>query len=199
MTERSGTGWFAGRRRSMAIAGVTALAAVFTLTITATRATFSSQTASTSSWAAGSVTLGDDDSGSAMFTVSDIYPGRSESRCLRVSYTGNLPADVKLYIRPGDLGGNGLAAALKFTIEQGTGGSFADCSAFTPDSAGTLVNDEPLAITAANRSTVATGIGNWSPTGAQSKTYRFTYALADDSSVQGRTASVRFTWTASSS
>ena len=49
---------------------------------------------------AGSVSLFDNDSGSAMFSPSNLKPGDSYSSCIQVSYTGTLPALVKLYGPP---------------------------------------------------------------------------------------------------
>src|SRR4051812_21852639 len=58
----------------------------------------------------GSVVLSDDDGGSAIFTsMTAPYPGDSETRCVTVTYTGTLAAQVRLR---GSVGGTGLASYL---------------------------------------------------------------------------------------
>jgi predicted ribosomally synthesized peptide with SipW-like signal peptide len=50
------------------------------------------------SFESGSVTIGDDDSGSAMFSLTGMKPGDpAVSRCLDVTYTGTLDAQVRMY------------------------------------------------------------------------------------------------------
>src|SRR4051794_36335387 len=57
----------------------------------------STTTNSGNSFASGTVTLSDNDSGGAMYSVSNRKPGDSVTQCIRVDYTGTLDADVKLY------------------------------------------------------------------------------------------------------
>ena len=49
------------------------------------------------SWSAGTVSLSDDDSTTAMFAASGLAPGSTGSRCIEVTYGGSLAAVVKLY------------------------------------------------------------------------------------------------------
>ena len=66
---------------------------------------------------AGTVALSDNDAGSAQFNITGAKPGDSWTRCIRVLYTGSLPADLKLY----ELGGGGpLSPYLTLKLEQGT-------------------------------------------------------------------------------
>ena len=48
-------------------------------------------------FAAGTVALADNDAGSAMWSVTNRIPGDTVTTCIRLSYTGTLAADVKLY------------------------------------------------------------------------------------------------------
>ena len=66
--------------------------------------TFSAFSASTSntgnSFAAGTVTIGDNDSNptaAPMFNLSEQGPNTPVERCIKVTYGGSLPADVRLY------------------------------------------------------------------------------------------------------
>src|SRR5262249_50032563 len=52
---------------------------------------------SNNSFAAGSVTIGDNDANSALYSVTNAKPGTSVTSCIKVSYTGTLPADVHIY------------------------------------------------------------------------------------------------------
>ena len=65
--------------------------------------------------AASTVTLSDDDSGSAMFNLANLAPGDTASRCARVTYGGGGPADVTLR---GATAGSGLAEHLDLTVEE---------------------------------------------------------------------------------
>jgi hypothetical protein len=91
-----------GRRRRPGLVGALAIAVgVLGSGICvwqSTSAVFSSTTANAgNSWTAGSVTLTDDDSGSALFSASGLVPGSSGSNCITVSYSGNVATTVRLY------------------------------------------------------------------------------------------------------
>jgi Camelysin metallo-endopeptidase len=80
----------------------------------------------------GTIAISDNDAGSAMFNITNAKPGDSWNRCIKVLYTGSLPADVKLY----ELGGGGpLSPYLKLKLEQGSQpeATFPSCAGFTPD------------------------------------------------------------------
>ena len=135
-------------------------------------------------FSAGTVTLHDDDSGVAMFSVAGLQPGDVGEKCIAVTYGGSLDAAVRLFVAPGDVTGTGLVGYLQLKVEQGTGGSSASCT---------------LAAFAAASTDAATGVGTFDPTTAgQSAVYRFSYSVADDNAAQGLTCQVAFTWEASS-
>jgi predicted ribosomally synthesized peptide with SipW-like signal peptide len=90
---------------------------------------------------AGTVTLADNDGGAALYSIADAKPGdTSGPQCIRVSYTGSLPADVKLYT-PSTIGSLGPHVNLK--IEAGTQPtpSFPSCTGFNAE---TTLFDAPL-------------------------------------------------------
>ena len=91
---------------------------------------------------AGTVAISDNDGGAAMFNVRGARPNDSWTRCIKVTYTGSLPADVKLYTR--DVIGP-LAEYLNLQIIQGQQANpvFPGCTGFTADATGTLF-DGPI-------------------------------------------------------
>ena len=153
----------------------------------------------------GSVVIDDDDAGAAMFAMPNMAPGASEERCIMVSYTGTLPATVRLYgTTPGT--GPGLAPYLELTVTRGTGGSFGTCAGFTPDPVD-HVGAGPGVIFDGTLDgwpdTYGTGLVDPSAapeqwTTGESHTYRFEVglspALADEA--QGLTAGQTFVWEA---
>lgn len=83
--------------------------------------------------ATGTVTLADNDGGTALYSIANAKPGdTSGPQCIRVSYTGSLDADVKLYTPStiGDLGPN-----VNLKIEAGTQAtpSFPSCTGFVAE------------------------------------------------------------------
>ena len=138
---------------------------------------------------AGTVSLSDDDSSSAMFDVSGMVPGDEEARCITLSYTGDVAADIKMY----GAGASALDAYLDTTIEVGTGGSFADCSGFT---ASDTIYSGTLAGFLGGHTGWGDGVDVWSPAGAEDRTLRVSVTLVDDNGAQGLSATPTFTWEA---
>ncbi|GIJ06298.1 hypothetical protein Sya03_56500 [Spirilliplanes yamanashiensis] len=189
---------------------------------------FTTQSANpTSTWAAGSVTLGDDDSGQALFTTgvpgtgqvsaAALKPGQSRVNCVKVDYTGTAPAAVRLFVttRSGTngTGGTGILPTTHISVEEGTAGAFG-CAGFagattTWDSAthpngATVCSGAGCFSDVINSfpSTYATGLpsalATW--TNGTSRVYRITMRLdiATPETAEGATASVGFTWEAQS-
>jgi hypothetical protein len=164
----------------------------------ASHAAFSATTTNpTNNWSAGAVALSDDDSNSAMFTVTAMKPGSTGTHCIAVTSSGTLPAAVKLYATNASTT-NALASSIDLTITQGTGGSFSSCTGFTPLGSNSSVYSGTLAAFESSATNFSNGAGVWAPTGSGSEThtYAFTYTLDANtpSSAQGGTASVSFTW-----
>ena len=191
-TVRDRRGW---ERVATVVAVVGALLLVTILVMASTRAAFFDTTDSAgNALAAGDVVLSDDDSGSAMFSVSNMAPGDSAVRCIAVQYDGSIvPADVVLYIGSGDLTGSGLATYLDMTVELGSGGGFADCTGFS----GSTSYSGTLSGFASAHSDFGSGAGGWTAvTTGDDRTYRVTLTLQDDNDAQALNADVTFTWEA---
>ncbi len=86
-------------------------------------------------FAAGTVQVSDDDSGTAMFNLTGAKPGTIIQKCLKVTYGGSLSAQVRLF---SDSTIGALGPYLNLTITPGSGGSFGDCVGFAPDAGGAL-------------------------------------------------------------
>lgn len=153
-------------------------------------------------FAAGTVVLADDDSGTALFSLSNLKPGSSGSRCIAVTSTGSLPSTVKLYATDAATT-KGLATYVSWTITQGNGGTFASCSGFTALSSGSSVYSGTLAGFTGSATTYATGAGSWAPTGnaSDTRTFQVAYALSSTTpdTAQGGTATFGLTWEAQNS
>ncbi|WP_189168902.1 TasA family protein [Pilimelia anulata] len=169
-----------------------------------TQAAFSATTGNQdNAFGAGRVTLTDNDSGSAMFTVPDLAPGDTGNACIEVTYGGNLAADVKLYTSnysetDGAADTVTLDNHLSMRIEQGSGSSCASPGTYSDlagGSPGTLIDTIRTA-----RTNYANGYAAWSPTGSSSETrpYRFTYTLsaATPNTAQGDGLEIDFNWEA---
>jgi hypothetical protein len=79
----------------------------------------------------GTVAISDNDSGVALYNVTNAKPGDATSKCIRVSYTGSLASSVKLYVSSGIT--NGTDYNLK--VERGSGTTnFSTCAGFTASS-----------------------------------------------------------------
>jgi hypothetical protein len=152
----------------------------------------------------GSVTLSDNDGGSAMFSVLNAEPGDKWSRCIKVSYNGSLPADVHLYLKDST---GPVGDYLSMTMRQGSQASstFPGCTGFTPDGSagGTGIvyagpATSPVAGTFENGLTlVPFGQTSWTP--ATSQVYQFSMTLdaAAPDTVQGSsTGSMTVVWEA---
>jgi len=158
-----------------------------------------SQESANYSLASDSVSLHDDDSGTAMFNATNLKPGSSGARCIVVSAPGSLSSSVRLYARDYRTT-NGLGESLNLVIDEGTGGHIENsdpgsCEGFMLDGRsfrGTLAEF------GANKTSFATGVSAWAPTGSSmvSKTYRFSFTLdpATPNEVQAGRATVGLTW-----
>lgn len=167
--------------------------------VVGTLSAFSSTTTNTdNSFAAGTVTLADNDSGAVLYSVSNQKPGVNTVKCIKLTYSGSLGADVKLYT-PSSV--NASAQYINLTIEKGTSDTavFPDCGTFTAES--TIFNGT-LSSFAAARNSYANGIAAFpgaQTAWAQNDTlvYRFTLSVQDDNAAQGASSGLHtFTWEA---
>lgn len=155
---------------------------------------FSTTTANSgNSLGAGTVVLSDNDSGSALFSLSNMKPGDTSTKCLKVDYTGSLSSTVKLY---GTTGGTGLASYVTLQVRRGSfpGAPPASnaCTGFT--SSATVYNGNLSAFPTTYGA--GTDEGTW--TNGTSNVYEITMTLQDDNAAQGLTATQTFTWEARS-
>jgi hypothetical protein len=176
-------------------AGLLAVALVGTLVLRTSSALFSSTTNSPSnSWATGSVSISDDDSGTAMFTTAGnglLTGGQSLVNCIKVDYTGTSTAGVGVKFYGSAAGA--LAPYLDVTVERGTGVGYGDCTGFT----GTSIYSGTLADLNTNVGSYANGVGSWTPaSSADSRVYRITVTVQQNSLAQAKTATGTFTWEA---
>lgn len=194
-------------RRTATIVSLIAIpAAVAVSGLVVSQASYSAYSATTvnptSNWASGTVALTDDDANTAAFTVSNIKPGATGSRCIVVSSSGSLASTVKLY-GTGATTTKGLASAMNLTVTQGTGGSFGSCTGYTPLASGSSVYSGTLDNFGSTATGYSTGVGSWAPTGTatESRTYQISYSLNANAadSTQNGTAAIGFTWEAQNS
>ena len=165
---------------------------------------FSSTTSNSSNtYAAGTVYLADDDAGSAMYTVTNQKPGDVVTRCIRVTYTGTLAADVKLYTTSTI---NALGGYVDLKVERGSMSgttTFPNCTGYSADS--TIFNNT-LSNFAATATGYSSGLSAYPAAQTQwnngdSLVYRFTLTLQDNNSANGGSSALTtgahsFTWEA---
>jgi len=124
--------------------------------------TFSAFSSSTENpgnqFAAGSVAISDNDLGTALYNVSGQKPGDSKTSCIKVTYTGTLASNVKLYLP--DSVNSQIAEYTDLDITSGTGDA-SNCSDFASDAANSSVFDGELGDFAATYDTYATGLADF--------------------------------------
>jgi hypothetical protein len=152
-------------------------------------------------FSAGTVSLTDNDAGSALLTLANARPGAPVTNCLQVTYTGSLTAGVRLYAAFA----GPLAPHVRITVTRGAIATptFGSCTGFTADAAnhrglgaGVLFSG-PLST---YPTTFATGLVDptaaWATNGKVS--YRFTAEIIDTNAAQGLSCTATFTWEARS-
>jgi predicted ribosomally synthesized peptide with SipW-like signal peptide len=180
--------------------------------IVAGLATWSAFSATTSnpgnSFAAGTVTITDNDSGTAMFSLSGMKPNDADTGCITVTYTGSLASTVRLY---GTTTGTGLDQYLNLKVTRGSFSSppaFDSCTGFTADAtdyiaagAGVIYNGtlQGYADSYAAGLVDPTSGSPESWTTSEAHVYKFEVTLQNDNAAQGLNATQTFTWEAQSS
>jgi predicted ribosomally synthesized peptide with SipW-like signal peptide len=189
------------RARKLALSAVVLAAAAAVIGVGTYSAFSSTTTNSGNNISTGTVVLGSNDSGSAMYTVTNQKPGDTFQKCIKVSYTGSLSSTVKLYTSStiGTLG-----QYIDLQIRTGSGSpTFPGCTGFTPDASdlysGTLANFGTTYSSYANGLLDAGPGGNTSWINGDSVVYRFTLTLqggAPDTAQGLSVGSHAFTWEA---
>lgn len=153
----------------------------------------------TNNWTSGTVALADNDANTALFTATNLKPGATDTKCVNVTSSGSLASTVKLY-GTSYATTNALADVIALKVEEGTGATNAACAGFT---AGSTLYDGTVKDFAGAKTSFATGVSSWAPTGtaSETKSYRVTYTLSATApnTAQGGTASLGFTWEAQNS
>ncbi|MDF9279078.1 hypothetical protein P4U43_14915 [Arthrobacter sp. EH-1B-1] len=123
-------------------------------------------------WSTGTVMLTDDDAGRAAFTAEGIVPGDSGEKCIVVTSGSNVAGEVRAYTQNLSPSAAGLENHIIFDVEQGTGGSFNDCTGFapTPDTQ----PGAPISALAQMNNNYLNGGSAWTTTGnpGESQVYR---------------------------
>ena len=167
---------------------------------------FSATTANdNNSFAAGTVAIGDNDAGAFMYQVTNQKPTVNTDRCIKVTYTGSLDSDVRLYSTTSiPLAGQGQYINLTITPGTIAAPTFPSCTGFTADSSGDIYNGT-LAGFATTYNSFATGLTDYPGiTGAATKwitndnvVYRVRVSVQNSNAAQGAAvAAHNFTWEA---
>jgi hypothetical protein len=136
--------------------------------------------------------LTDDSAGTAMFADEQgLVPGVPEERCIRVTLSGDVPAD-RVVLYAAEVRG-ALAQYLEVTVEEGGGGGvFGDCSAFIPS---VVLFQGDLAGLAAGHGSYESGLVAWRPAASgESRSFRFTVVVRDVPEAEALTAGFGLTW-----
>jgi hypothetical protein len=150
---------------------------------------------------AGTVEIADNDGGTALYSMANAAPADTTTRCIQVTYSGSLPADVALYTADTI---DTLGAEVTLDIDAGTQDPFAaDCTGFTADATTGALYDGSLADFATTHSSYATGLSDYpgdTPTPWETSdavVYRVSATLDADATLEGATTDTHaFTWEA---
>jgi hypothetical protein len=206
------------RRTVLPVAVPVGLVLSLAVTWGSTHAAFSASTGNAgNSWQTGSVVLADSDSEAALFstaTDSGLKPGSTRSRCIRIDYTGSLPADIRMHAATPPTGATSLDQYLVMSVERGADVAAgtavaADCTGFTPTATPTFVYNTAQANggsadqsrTLAHLKATHRDFGSGLLVGAGTSpdthlTLRITYAVKDDNGAQNTQSHATFTWEA---
>jgi len=180
------------------------VAIVAAVTGTGTYAAFSGTTANPSNaFAAGTVTISDNDAAGSLLSLSNATPGNSSTGCIKITYSGSLNGNVHLY---GSSTGS-LPSYLTLTVTRGTDSSpsFASCGNFTADSTNYIGSGAGVIYSgnlSAFPSTYGGGVvdptsgspATWSTSDAHS--YKFVVTVQNNAAAQGLSSTASFTWEA---
>ncbi len=184
-----------------------ALLAIGALAGLGTWAAFSATTASSAnSFAAGSVALADNDSDTAMLSLSNAVPGNSDTGCITISYTGSLSSSVRLY---GTTSGTGLDQYLDLTVTRGSfSGSppaFDSCATFAADATDYIGSGAGVMYSGTLQGFADSyAAGHVDPTSGSPETwasgeshvYKLQLTVQNNSLAQGKNATETFSWEA---
>ncbi len=161
-------------RVAAALATPLAIVAAAGLVVQASNAAFSTTTRNSgNNWSTGQVAVSDDDAGSARFQVTDMLPGQSDEKCIKVTANASVPGVVKGYTINPVYSASQVEDHVYITVEAGTGGGFGSCTGFELQA--TVVPRLSLK-TIMGVNSYAQGFGGWAVTGdvpgGESRTYK---------------------------
>jgi hypothetical protein len=182
------------------VAVVTGLAA----TAASSFAAFSSLVGNSgNSIAFGTVSLSDNDASGATLSLSSAKPGDSDTGCIKITYTGSLAANVRLYASTS----GALAPYVNLVVTRGTDSSpsFRSCTNFTADATNYIGSGAGVIYSGALTSfptSFASGLvdpssgspATWNANDTHS--YKLTLTLQDDNNDQGLSGSATISWEA---
>jgi hypothetical protein len=120
--------------------------------------------------------------------LTGLKPGSTATKCITVTYSGNLASSVKLY---GASYTGTLGTYLNLSIDQGTGATNAACASYS--NTGSIYSGTLAGFVGAS-SNFGNGIGTFTPSATATASYRFTYTVQDTNSAMNLTSTVGFTW-----
>ncbi|ASN40015.1 hypothetical protein CGQ24_14015 [Arthrobacter sp. 7749] len=191
------------RLRKVAMFGAAPLAILIagTMVWQGSQAAFTASTRNAgNAWSTGNVVLTDDDLGAAAFTVENIVPGQTGQKCIVVTSGSNVPGVVKAYTQ-NLISAKGLEDRIFFDLEQGTGGSFNDCTGFT--SVANNVPEMSLSALAGVNRDFSTGGSPWTTAGTpgETRSYRGTWRFdtsgmsqSEINALQGARVGIDLVW-----
>ncbi|HWJ50497.1 MAG TPA: hypothetical protein VNR42_05720 [Solirubrobacteraceae bacterium] len=159
------------------------------------------------SFSVGTVNLSSNSPSSAVLSLAGAEPGDFSTGCIRISYTGTLPAELKLY---GTGAGSGLNQYLMLVVTRGSFSgtpSSGSCTGFTADTTNYIAQGAGViysGVLAALPSTAASALidptsanpATWDPQSTHG--YRLQVTVLNDARAQGLNGRATFTFEADS-
>ena len=190
------------RRWVLGLAVPVSILAAAGLIVQSSYAAFTAETRNAGNdWSSGQVGITTDAAGSAMFTVTNLLPGQTGSKCIVVSTATSVPGDVVTYfINPVASQSGLMEEHLLITASVGTGGTFNDCTGYTADA--TFLDGVTLASLPVDHGSYATGVGPWTAAApADQRTYQINWDFhtsdlteAQINSMMGMQTGLDFEW-----
>jgi hypothetical protein len=196
------------KRRNKRLTAMVVLAAV---ALPGAAVTYAAYTATTNNSGnqieSGSVQIGDNDGGSsALFSLTGMVPGTTDSGCIKVTYNGSLNSSVRLY---GSTSGSGLDQYVDLKVTRGVNTpsdpAFDGCANFQADGTDYIGKGNGVVYDGTLQGfpdDYAGGLVDPTPgspeswTNNESHVYRFTATLQSNILAEGKNATQTFTWEA---
>ena len=189
------------RRLRRLTAGGAVSVSVVAAAILISQSSYRAFSATTRDSGAESVSVAVDAMGTARFHVTDMVPGQTETKCIKVTSFSRMPGIVRLYLLNAVHSPQHLEDHILFSVRAGDGGGFASCAGFV---ASEILPAGTLADAMSHSTSYATGSGSWATTGVstgESKTYEVTWTFdvsgltqAEVNGLQGARTGVDVQW-----